>query len=80
MLHIEAVAHDTAELHGGRGLERFPRMVTELHSILERFTKALSSIDPCWISEATLEQLPEPSQIGKTKVGGKISTKHACAR
>ena len=45
-------------------------MVTELRSILERFTKALSSIDPCWISEATLEQLPEPSQIGKTKVGG----------
>jgi len=38
---------DTAELHGGRGLERFPRMVTELRSILERFTKALSCIDQC---------------------------------
>ena len=70
MLRIEAVAHDTAELHGGRGLERFPRMVTELRSILERFTKALSCIDQCFISDETLEKLPAPAQIGKTKVGG----------
>jgi len=38
VLRIEAVAHDTAELRCGRGLERFPRIVTELRSILERFT------------------------------------------
>jgi hypothetical protein len=30
-LRIEAVAHDTAELDCGRALERFPRIVTELH-------------------------------------------------
>jgi hypothetical protein len=70
VLRIEAVAHDTAELHGGRSLERFPRIVTELRGILERFTKALSGIDQCFISDQTLEQLPAPSQVGKTKVGG----------
>jgi hypothetical protein len=70
VLRIEAVAHDTAELHCGRGLERFPRIVTELRSILAMFTKALSCIDQCFISDDTLEQLPAPSQIGKTKVGG----------
>jgi hypothetical protein len=55
-------------------------MVTELRSIVERFTKALSCIDQCFISDETLEKLPAPAQIGKTKVGGKISTEHACAR
>jgi hypothetical protein len=70
VLRIEAVAHDTAELHCGRSLERFPRIVTELRGILERFTQALSCIDQCFISEDTLEQLPAPSQVGKTKVGG----------
>ena len=70
VLRIEAVAHDTAELDRGRSLERFARNVTELRAILERFTKALSCIDQCFISEETLEQLPAPSQVGKTKVGG----------
>ena len=31
---------------------------------------ALSCVDQCFIADAILEQLPEPSQIGKTKVGG----------
>jgi hypothetical protein len=70
VLRIEAVAHDTAELRCGRGLERFPRIVRELRGILERFTQALSCIDQCFISDETLEQLPAPSQVGKTKVGG----------
>src|SRR5262249_50229512 len=70
VLRIEAVAHDTAELKCGRGLERFPRIVTELRGILERFTQALSCIDQCFISDETLEQLPAPAHVGKTKVGG----------
>jgi hypothetical protein len=61
---------DTAELRCGRGLERFPRIVTELRGILERFTQALSCIDQGFISDETLEQLPAPSQVGKTRVGG----------
>jgi hypothetical protein len=70
VLRIEAMAHDTAELHCGRGLERFPRIVTELRDILERFTQALSCIDQCFISDEALEQLPAASHVGKTKVGG----------
>jgi hypothetical protein len=31
---------------------------------------ALSCVDQCFIADSLLEQLPEPSQIGKTKVGG----------
>jgi hypothetical protein len=70
VLRIEAVLHNTEELKCGRSLDRFPRLVTELKSALERFMNALSSIDQCFISDDTLEQLPKPSVVGKAKVGG----------
>jgi len=70
VLRMEAIAHNTQELGYGRSLEKFPRIVSELKNILERFMDALSCIDQCFISDETLEQLPVPSQVGKTKVGG----------
>jgi hypothetical protein len=70
VLRIEAIAHNTQELGCGRSLEKFPRIVSELRNILERFMDALSCIDQCFISDETLEQLPVPSQVGRTKVGG----------
>ncbi|MGA2860014.1 MAG: hypothetical protein ABSE40_24360 [Candidatus Sulfotelmatobacter sp.] len=70
VLRIEAMAHNTQELGCGRSLEKFPEIVSRLKSILERFMNALSCIDQCFIAEETLEQLPLPAQVGKTKVGG----------
>ena len=70
VLRTEAIAHNTQELHCGRSLEKFPKIISELKGILERFVDALSCIDQCFISDETLEQLPVPSLVGKTKVGG----------
>ena len=70
VLRIEVVVHNTEELRCGRSLEKFPEIVVEAKSILERFMDALSCIDQCFIADRLLEQLPAPSQIGKTKVGG----------
>jgi hypothetical protein len=70
VLRIEAVAHDTAELNCGRALKRFPHIVSELRRMVGSFTEVLSCIDPCFISDETPEQLPTPSPVGKTKVGG----------
>ena len=70
VLRMEAMAHNTQELHCGRSLEMFAEIVSRLKSILQRFMNALSCIDQCFIAEETLEQLPAPTQVGKTKVGG----------
>jgi hypothetical protein len=70
VLRIEAVAHNTEELDCGRSLEKFQEIVTRLKSILERFMTALSCVDQCFIADETMEQLPAPSQVGKTRVGG----------
>jgi len=70
VLRIEVIVHNTTELRCGRSLEKFPQIVVHAKSILERFMDALSCIDQCFIADRMLEQLPAPSQVGKTKVGG----------
>jgi hypothetical protein len=70
VLRIEAMAHNVKELDCGRSVEKFPRIVTQLKGILERFMQALSCIDQCFIPDDTLEHLPEPSTVGKARVGG----------
>jgi hypothetical protein len=70
VLRFEVVVHNTAQLGGGRSLEKFPRIVAEAKGILGRFLEVLSCMDQCFIGDRMLEQLPTPSQVGKTKVGG----------
>jgi len=70
VLRIEVVVHHTEQLRCGRSLEKFPEIVVQAKSILERFMDALRCVDQCFIADRMLEQLPAPWQIGKTKVGG----------
>ena len=78
VLRIEVVVHNTEQLRCGRSLERFPEILVQAKSILERFMDALSCIDQCFIADRMLEQLPAASQIRRRKSGESISTKHAC--
>jgi len=70
VLRIEAMAHNTQELNCGRSLEKFPHIVAKLKAILERFQQALSCMDQCFIADQTLEQLPVPTRVGQSRVGG----------
>ena len=70
VLRVETIAHNVKKLGCRYGLEKFPEIVRRLQGILERFMDVLGCIDQCFLGDATLEQLPAPSQVGKTKVGG----------
>ena len=70
VLRIEVVVHNTRALQCGYSLEKFPRILMQAREILERFMDALSCIDQCFIADSMIEQLPAPSWVGKTKVGG----------
>jgi hypothetical protein len=70
VLRFEATVHNTKDLQCGRVLERFPRIVTRLQQILEQFLSNLYSMDATFVSDETLDQLPKPSQVGQTRVGG----------
>jgi hypothetical protein len=70
VLRIEALAHNTQELDCGRCLEKFPHIVSKLKTILERFQQALCCMDQCFMADQTLEQLPAPTRVGQSRVGG----------
>jgi hypothetical protein len=69
-LRFEAIVHNTKELRCGRLLERFPRIVSRLRQILQRFLGNLYCMDAAFVSDETLDELPKPSQVGHTRVGG----------
>ena len=70
VLRFEAVVHNTRDLNCGRMVERFPHIVARLEAILERFMTTLDCVDAAFITDLTLDQLPLPTQVGKTHVGG----------
>lgn len=70
VLRVEVIVHNTKELSCGRSLPNFPVIVQTLRGMVERFLDSLRCIDRCFIADDLLEKLPEPSQVGKTTVGG----------
>ena len=70
MLRFEAITHNTTQLRCGRVLEKFPEITTRLAGMVERFTTALDCVDVGFLPEDTLDELPLPSRIGATRIGG----------
>jgi len=70
VLRFEAVAHNTKQLGCGRTIERFPQIVTRLAGMTERFCTTLDCVTTGYLPDGTLDQLPLPARIGRTRVGG----------
>lgn len=70
VLRAEVIVHNARELRCGTGLDKFPDILGRLSRILERFLEVLSGVDAAFIDEDTLEDLPKPARIGRTRVGG----------
>ena len=70
VLRFEAIVHNTRALRTGRILEKFPAIVTRLAGMVDRFTSMLDCVDVAFLPDGILDELPAPSQIGATRVGG----------
>ncbi|MBI4583262.1 MAG: hypothetical protein HY717_04485 [Planctomycetes bacterium] len=70
VLRIEAIAHNTHDLRCGRGVAKFPTLITALREIVERFLAVVRRVDVSFIDDGTLEAWPTPAQIGKSRIGG----------
>jgi hypothetical protein len=70
VLRIEVIVHNTKEYRWGRSLPCFPQIVIRLRGILERFLNAVGCMDACFVSDDTMENLPQPTHVGQTAVGG----------
>lgn len=70
VLRIKGIVHNVKALRCGRRVEQFPVIVARLGDMVQRFLEVLRCVDVAWISDDTWEQLPTPSVVGKTRVGG----------
>src|SRR6266567_3571624 len=70
VLRFEATVHNTKELRCRRGLDNFPEIITRLAGMAERFATTLDCADISFLADGTLDELPLPSRLGATRVGG----------
>jgi hypothetical protein len=70
VLRFEAIAHHTKQLGCGRTLDKFAQITTRLRGMVDRFTSMLDCVEIGFLPDGILDQLPTPSQIAVTRVGG----------
>jgi hypothetical protein len=70
VLRFEAIVHNTKALHTGRVLDKFPAIVTRLAGMVDRFASMLDCVDIGFLPDGILDQLPAPSHLSATRVGG----------
>src|SRR5450755_781870 len=70
VLRFEAIAHHTKQLGCGRTLDKFAQITTRLTAIVDRFTTMLDCVDVGFLPDGILDQLPAPSKLAETRVGG----------
>jgi hypothetical protein len=70
VLRFEAIVHHAAVLGLGRLVARFPLIVAQLHGMLDRWLDTIGSLDRAFIADDTLERLPAPAHLGRTRIGG----------
>ncbi|HEV2374372.1 MAG TPA: hypothetical protein VGS19_19710, partial [Streptosporangiaceae bacterium] len=70
VLRFEATVHNTRELRCRRSIDNFPEIITRLASITDRFATTLDCADISFLADTTLDDLPLPSRLGATRVGG----------
>ena len=62
--------HNTRELRCRRGLDNFPEIITRLSGMAARFATTLDCADISFLPDGALDDLPLPSRLGATRVGG----------
>jgi hypothetical protein len=70
VLRVEAIAHHTKQLGCGRTLGKFAQITTRLAAMVDRFTSMLDCVDVGFLPDGILGQLPAPSKLAGTRIGG----------
>jgi hypothetical protein len=70
VLRFEAIVHNTKQLGCGRTLDKFAQITTRLTAMVDRFTSMLDCVDTGFLPDGILDQLPAPSQVAGTRIGG----------
>lgn len=70
VLRCEIVVHNAKALKLGNSLVRWPTIVEHLQGVLQRFLEVVQCVDAPAIDDGTWDSLPQPSQVGGSRVAG----------
>jgi hypothetical protein len=70
VLRVEAICHNTRDLKCGRVLDRWGDITGRLADMADRFCTGLDCVDVAFLPDGLLDELPAPSQLGASRVGG----------
>jgi hypothetical protein len=70
VLRTEVMVHNVKALGCGKQLETLPKIISQLQDILIRFLNVLHCAHINFLDEGALDRLPEPTQVGSTRVAG----------
>ena len=70
VLRVEASAHNTADLHFGRSLEKFPGIIDRLAAILDEFLNKLQCVDVSHLDAQTVLAWDKPGSVGTCRTAG----------
>jgi hypothetical protein len=69
-LRVEATVHNAKKAFERYAIDCFHKIADSLRQMVERFVQTLRSVDACWVTDQTLDTLPEPAQVGACRVAG----------
>lgn len=70
VLRVEAITHNTRDLKCGRVLNRWGDICARLANMADSFCSGLDCVDIAFIPDGLLDELPTPSQLGASRIGG----------
>ncbi len=70
VLRAEAVLHNARKLRCRRSLPYFPEFIKKLKGILDRVMETVNCIDVSWVDDGSLDRLPTPSYVGRSRMAG----------
>jgi len=70
VLRCEIMLHNARKLRLGTILERWPQLLAHLQGMLERFLTVVQCADQSAIDDGTWDDLPQPAQVGASRVAG----------
>ena len=70
VLRCEIVLHNARALKLGNSLMRWSKVVEHLEGVLQRFLEVVQCVDASAIDDGTWDSLPQPSQVGGSRVAG----------
>jgi hypothetical protein len=70
VLRCEIVLHNARALKLGNSLSCWPKLVDHLQGVLTRFLEVVQCVDSAAIDDGTWDELPQPSQVGASRVAG----------